>query len=97
MAEDAAPASRDGEAGAVHVRTYTEYRLAGQPDGDYPYYEHTTHEAHGIAVLLKIWENIQSGRYAWTDVTLHRREVTITHEPWVDISDLRIIREDDLP
>ena len=77
----------------MHVQTYTEYCLSGQPNGDYPRYEHTTHEAHGIAVLLAIWENIQSGKYPWTDAKLERREVTITHTAWVDISDMRITRE----
>lgn len=79
----------------MHVRTYTEYRLSGQPGGDYPRYEHTTHEAHGIAIILAIWEKIQSGQYPWTDVTLTRREVTITYTPWKDISNTRITREGD--
>lgn len=94
MSDGTAPASSSEGAGAVHTRTYAEYHLSGQPNGDYPRYEHTVSDPHGIAVLMVIWEKIQSGEYPWTDVTLRRREVTIIDTPWVDISDMRITREE---
>lgn len=87
------PAPTSLEAGGVHTRTYAEYRLTGQPNGNFPLYDCTVRAPDAYDSLLVIWEKIQSGQYQWTDARLERREVTITTTPWEDISDLRIARE----
>lgn len=79
----------------MHIRTYTEYCLSGQPNGDFPFYHRVAQAPEVFDTLFVIWEKIQSGQYAWTNVKLECRDVTVTHTPWRDISDMRITREAD--
>jgi hypothetical protein len=61
--------------------TRTEYRLTGQPPGDYPPYDFTA-TAENVAAVKKIWE-AADGRN-WTDVRFTTRQVTITRTEWTD-------------
>lgn len=64
-----------------------EYRLTGQPDGGYPYYDFTAREAEHIEAVREIWEKTQSGAYGWTDVKLMARRVQVRTSEWTEVTE----------
>lgn len=72
------------QASGTEVESYREWRLTGQPDGDFPFYNHTFHDRERVEALLHIWSRIQSGEYPWKDAKLQSREVTIERTAWKD-------------
>jgi hypothetical protein len=71
-------------ASGTTVESYREWRLSGQPDGGFPFYDCTFSDRDRVDALLHIWGKIQSGEYPWKDAKLQTREVTIERTPWVD-------------
>lgn len=66
------------------TETYREWRLSGQPDGDYPFYDLTFHDRDKVASLVRIWDKVKSGERRWTDAKFQSREVTIIRTAWQD-------------
>lgn len=66
------------------TETYREWRLTGQPDGPFPFYDCTFHDDERTEALKHIWSKIQSGERPWKDANLQSREVTITRTAWRD-------------
>lgn len=81
MSDDEAAAP---QASGTTVESYREWRLSGQPDGGFPFYDCTFNDRDRIDALLHIWGKIQSGEYPWKDAKLQSREVTITRTAWRD-------------
>lgn len=65
------------------TETFTEYRLRGQPPGDWPFYDHTTRDPEFHQALVEIHEKAH-GRN-WTNVCFQKREVTIICTEWTDV------------
>lgn len=68
------------------TETYREWRLTGQPDGPFPFYDCTFHDDERIKALQLIWSKITSGERPWTNAKLQSRDVTITRTAWQDES-----------
>lgn len=66
------------------TETYREWRLTGQPDGPFPFYDCTFRDDERTEALKLIWAKIKTGEYAWTNAQLQTREVTIARTPWRD-------------
>lgn len=64
------------------IETYTEYRLSGQPPGNFPPYDLTFHDTRRVDNLRVIFERVAEPD--WTDVQFRKREVTIVRTPWED-------------
>lgn len=76
----------DGQEGdnVAMTEEYTEWRLSGQPDGGYPFYDLTVHDRERVEALMHIWSKVKSGEYDWTGAKLQHRTVTITRTAWID-------------
>jgi hypothetical protein len=72
----------DGDDAGPEIETYTEYRLSGQPPGDFPLYDLTFHDDDRVNDLRRIFE--RAAERGWTDVQFRKRDVTITRTPWED-------------
>jgi hypothetical protein len=66
------------------TETYTEWRLSGQPPGDYPFYDLTFHDRERVEHLKAIFA--KSSERGWTDAKLRSRQVTIIRTPWQEES-----------
>lgn len=64
-----------------------EYRLTGQPDSGYPYYDFTARETEHIEAVRAIWEKVQSGAYGWTDTKLMVRRVQVRTSNWTEVTE----------
>lgn len=71
---------------ATEVEEYDEWRLTGQPNGDYPPYDFTARSREHIESILHICRKA-NGR-GWTDVQLTRRHVVITRTEWANVEPL---------
>jgi hypothetical protein len=75
----------DDDAEPDDTETYTEWRLRGQPPGDFPFYDLTFRDPERVASLRTIFE--RSGERGWTDVTFESRKVTITRTAWKEATE----------
>lgn len=66
------------------VEHYHEYRLTGQPEDGFPFYNHTFRDEERVRSLRRIWTKIQDGEYDWTGARLQTRGVTVITTAWVD-------------
>lgn len=64
-----------------------EYRLTGQPDGGYPYYDFTARETEHIEDVWRIWGKVQSGVYGWTGTKLMVRRVQVRTSEWTEVTE----------
>lgn len=65
-----------------------EYRLTGQPDGGYPYYDFTARETEHIEAVRAIWEKVQSDAYRWIGTKLMVRRVQVRTSEWTEVTEL---------